>query len=99
MLKEAYLIKTTAHFFQEYRPKICDLCVVIIGQTLFAIEIHPLSEETRIDFRRDYRALRYAVHQLPEAIKQALFTLTRQYRLQYAAIDVLYTPDKLYLFL
>jgi glutathione synthase/RimK-type ligase-like ATP-grasp enzyme len=99
MLKEAYRIRTTAHLFQEYRPKICDLRVVIIGELLFAIEIHPLSEETRIDFRRDYRALRYAVHDLPEAIQQALFTLTRLYRLQYAAIDLLYTPEKHYLFL
>lgn len=99
MLKEAYRIKETAHLFQEYRKKICDLRVVIIGEHLFAIEIHPLSEETRIDFRRDYRALHYGIHQLPETIKQALLTLTRKYRLQYAAIDLLYTPEKQYLFL
>ncbi|MBV9615962.1 MAG: hypothetical protein JO031_10955, partial [Ktedonobacteraceae bacterium] len=99
MLKEAYRIKATAHLFQEYQPKICDLRVVIIGDQLFAIEIHPLSDETQIDFRRNYRALRYAVHHLPEAIQQALLTLTRQYRLQYAALDLLYTPEKQYLFL
>jgi hypothetical protein len=59
----------------------------------------PLSDETRLDFRRDYRALRYAVHQIPEEIQQALFALTSHYRLLYAAIDLLYTPEKKYVFL
>jgi hypothetical protein len=99
MLKEAQRIKATAHLFQKYQQKICDVRVVIIGKTLFAIEIHPLSDETRIDFRRDYRALRYAVHQLPDEIQQALFALTNYYRLLYAAIDLLYTPEKEYVFL
>jgi len=89
----------TAHLFQKYQQKICDLRVIIIGKTLFAIEIHPLSAETRIDFRCDYRALRYAVHQLPERIQQALFAIVNHYRLLYAAIDLLYTPEKEYVFL
>ena len=99
MLKEAQRIKATAHLFQEYRRKICDVRVVIIGETLFAVEIHPLSDETRIDFRRDYRALRYAVHQLPEEVQQALFAFTKHYHLLYAAIDLLYTLEKEYVFL
>jgi glutathione synthase/RimK-type ligase-like ATP-grasp enzyme len=99
MLKEAYRIKRTAHLFQEYQRKICDLRIIIIGEQLFAIEIHPLSEETRIDFRRDYRALRYEVHCLPQEIELALFSMARTYRLHYAAIDLLYTTEKQYLFL
>jgi hypothetical protein len=51
------------------------------------------------DFRRDYRALRYAVHKLPEKIQQALFALTKHYHLLYAAIDLLYTLEKEYVFL
>lgn len=99
MLKEAQRIKATAHLFQEYQEKICDLRIIIIGETLFSIEIHPLSEETRIDFRRDYHALNYAVHQIPYKIQQALFRITHDYRLLYAAIDMLYTPEKEYVFL
>ncbi len=99
MLKEARRVSATAHLFQEYQRKICDLRVIIIGESIFAIEIYPLSEETQIDFRRDYRALRYAVHSLPEAVGHALLTMTRQYRLHYAAIDLLYTPEKRYVFL
>lgn len=99
MLREAYRVKATAHLFQEYQRKLCDLRVVVIGDLLFAIEIYPLSEETRIDFRRDYRSLHYAVHTMPKKIEQALLTLTRQYRLLYAAIDLLYTPEHQYVFL
>ena len=66
MLDQAHRVKATAHLFQEYIEKQCDLRIVIIGNKVFAVEIHPLSEETRLDFRRDYGALRYAVHCLPE---------------------------------
>jgi hypothetical protein len=99
MLKEVQRIKATTHLFQEYQQKICDVRIVIIGKTLFAIEIHPLSDETRIDFRRDYHALRYAIHQIPAKTQKALFALTHHYRLLYAAIDLLYTPEKEYVFL
>ena len=68
MLDQAHRVKATAHLFQEYIEKQCDLRIVIIGNKVFAVEIHPLSEETRLDFRRDYGALRYAVHCLPETI-------------------------------
>ena len=99
LLQETHRIKATAHLFQEYQPKICDLRVVVIGSQLFAVEIHPLSEETRLDFRRDYRALRYAVHELPTEIRQKLLALTQTYRLNYAALDLLYTVEKRYVFL
>jgi hypothetical protein len=99
MLNEFQRIKGTLHLFQEYQQKICDIRVIILGEKLFAVEIHPLSDETRIDFRRDYSALRYAVHQLPEKIEHALFALIHHYRLVYAAIDLLYTQEEEYLFL
>lgn len=99
LLQEAHRIKATAHLFQEFQEKAFDLRVILIGEKVFAVEIHPLSAETRLDFRRDYRALRYAVHTLPAEIEQALLAMTRTYGLQYAAIDLLYTVEKQYLFL
>jgi hypothetical protein len=99
MLKEAHRIKASAHLFQEYQQKICDIRVIIIGESVFAVEIYPLSEQARIDFRQDYGALRYAVHQLPEGVQQALLALTRRYRLLYAAIDLVYTLEKQHIFL
>lgn len=99
LLQEAHRIAGTAHLFQAFQEKICDVRVIIIGEQVFAVEIHPLSEETRLDFRRDYGALRYAVHTLPAALEKALLAMTRAYGLQYAAIDLLYTPEKQYVFL
>lgn len=99
MLDQAHRVKATAHLFQEYVEKQCDLRIIIIGNQVFAVEIHPLSEETRLDFRRDYGALRYAVHCLPETIEQALLHMNEYYRLNYAAIDMLYTPDGRYVYL
>ena len=99
MLKETHRIKATAHLFQEFQPKICDIRVIIIGEQIFAISIYPLSEETRIDFRRDYRALYYAIHRLPDSIQQPLLELVHQYNLLYAAIDLLYTLEHEYIFL
>jgi len=99
MLKEAYRIKKTMHLFQEYQHKVCDIRVTIIGETLFSVAIYPQSEETRIDFRRDYRALRYAIHPLPDTIQQALLALAHHYQLLYAAIDLVYTVEKQYAFL
>jgi glutathione synthase/RimK-type ligase-like ATP-grasp enzyme len=99
LLQEAYRIKATTHLFQEFQEKIFDLRVIVIGEKVFAIEIYPLSEETRLDFRLDYRALRYAVHTLPAEIEGALLAMVQAYGLKYAAIDLLYTVERRYLFL
>jgi hypothetical protein len=99
MLNQAHRIQATAHLFQAYQEKICDVRVVIIGHDLFAVEIHSQSEQARIDFRSDYGALRYGVHSLPGSIQQALLTMTRLYRLHYAAIDLVYTQERRYSFL
>ncbi len=93
MLDQIHRVKATAHLFQEYIEKQCDLRIILIGNQVFAAEIHPLSEETRIDFRRDYRALRYALHCTPPTIQQALLRMNQYYRLNYAAVDMLSTPD------
>ena len=53
MLNQAHRVTATAHLFQEYIEKVCDLRVIIIGQKVFAAEMYPLSEEARIDFRKD----------------------------------------------
>lgn len=61
--------------------------------------MYPLSQEAQLDFRRDYRSLRYEVHQLPAAIQQALLEMNRRFGLQYAAVDLLYKEDGRYLYL
>lgn len=100
MAEQAHRISTTAHLFQEFIEKRCDLRAIIIGDEVFVTEIYPLSEATRVDFRADYSALRYAPHPcLPEQVRKALLAINRAYRLVYSAIDLVYTPEGRYVFL
>ncbi len=99
MLAEAYRVTATAHLFQEFVVKKCDVRVTIIGEEVFATAIYPLSEETQIDFRVDYGKLSHAPHVLPDHVRARLLALTRSYRLAYAGIDLLLTPDDRYIYL
>src|SRR5579885_3770164 len=99
MLAEAHRVTATAHLFQEFVVKKCDVRVTIIGEEVFATEIHPLSEETQIDFRADYGKLFHAPHTLPDHLRERLLALTRSYHLAYAGIDLLLTPDDRYIYL
>jgi|SRR5579875_82799 hypothetical protein len=100
MVEQAHRIRATAHLFQEFVEKQCDLRAILIGNEVFVTEIYPLSEATRVDFRADYSALRYAPHDhLPETVREALLSINRAYHLVYSAIDLLYTPDGRYVFL
>ncbi len=99
MMSQAHRIAATAHMFQEFIEKVCDVRAVIIDQEVFAVAVYPLSDEACIDFRRDYHSLRYEVHRLPETVQHALLEMNRYYRLAYTAIDLLYTKDGRYVFL
>jgi glutathione synthase/RimK-type ligase-like ATP-grasp enzyme len=99
MLDEAHRVMATAHLFQEFIVKRCDIRVTIIGNDVFATEIHPLSEETQIDFRADYGKLHYVPHTLPDHLSKKLLALTRSYHLVYAGIDLLLTPTGHYVYL
>ncbi len=99
MLEEAHRVAATAHLFQEFLVKRCDIRVTIIGKDVFATEIHPLSEQTQIDFRADYSKLSYAPHTLPEHLCEKLLALTHSYHLAYASIDLLLTQDGRYIYL
>jgi hypothetical protein len=59
------------------------LRAIILGSEVFVTEIYSLSEETRVDFRTDYRALRYAPHdRLPDTIREALLAINHFYHLE-----------------
>ena len=99
MLKEAHRVAATAHLFQEFVEKRCDLRAIVIGDEVFTTEIYGLTEETVVDFRVDYSQLRYAPHQLPDMLREALLAMNRAYQLVYSAIDLVLTPDGRYVFL
>lgn len=92
-------VAITATCFQEYIPKAFELRVNVIGAQVFAAEIHSQhSEHARIDFRLGYGDLKYGIHTLPASIEKACKALVRQFRLQFAALDLLVTPDGQYVF-
>jgi len=100
MVQHAHRIKATAHLFQQYIEKQLELRITMIGDEIFAAEIYAQhSELARVDWRQQYADLRYGIHQLPHAIRTSLLALTRSFRLQYGAIDMIVTPAGEYVFL
>lgn len=93
-------VRATAHLFQEWLPKRFDLRVVVVGRQVFAAEIHSQhSERARLDFRRGYADLTYAVHTLPQEIETKALALVRLFGLQFSSMDFLLTPEGGYVFL
>ncbi|GHO79950.1 ATP-grasp ribosomal peptide maturase [Ktedonobacter sp. SOSP1-85] len=99
IVDQAERVSTTTHFFQEYIDKQYDVRVVIMGERVFATEIHAHSEEAHVDFRVDYSRLTYRVHQLPAEIEQQLLTLNAFYGLHFSAIDLVRDSEGRYYFL
>ncbi|HVU68226.1 MAG TPA: hypothetical protein VHD63_13890 [Ktedonobacteraceae bacterium] len=92
-------VTLTATCFQEYIAKAFELRVNVIGSQVFAAEIHSQhSEHARVDFRLGYGDLKYGIHALPPSIEEACKALVRQFRLQFAAMDLLVTPAGEYVF-
>jgi len=86
--------------FQEYVPKQYELRVTIIGDELFTAEIHSQAQATtQLDWRHYETSIPYRLGKLPPEIGEACMTLTREYGLNYGAIDLILTPDGRYVFL
>jgi glutathione synthase/RimK-type ligase-like ATP-grasp enzyme len=87
--------------FQAYVPKRLELRITVVGQAVFAAEIHSqASHQTRHDWRRyDHNETPYFPHELPERIEQRCVQLVGRLGLNYGAIDMVLTPDGRYVFL
>lgn len=93
-------ISTAAGFFQEYIPKALELRVTVIGQTVYAAEIHSQSDpRTLIDYRDFSAEIKYDVAVLPENIERLCIEFVRSYGLEYSALDLIVTPAGQYVFL
>lgn len=88
-------------FFQAYVPKRVELRVTVVGQKVFAAEIHSqASHRTRHDWRRyDLFRTIYLPHELPVEVEKRCVQLVRRLDLCYGAIDMILTPDDHYVFL
>ena len=99
LFERAEQVQYTAHLFQRYIDKQFELRIIVIGERIFAIEIHNQhSEVAKIDWRRQYADLRYQVHHLPQDIQEKIRQLMKAFRLTYSAIDMAVTPAGEYVF-
>ena len=87
--------------FQAYVPKLVELRITVVGEAVFAAEIHSqVSHHTRDDWRHyDWNETPYFPHALPRDLEQRCVQLVHQLGLCYGAIDMVLTPDQRYIFL
>lgn len=86
---------------QPHLPKALELRVTVVGDRVFAAEIHSqASHHARLDWRRsDRRMTPYARHDLPAATAERCQRLLARLGLCYGAIDLILTPEGRYVFL
>jgi hypothetical protein len=85
--------------YQENIKKKCDIRITVIGQKVFATEIHSQKNiDSQIDWRRSQDInLPHYRHVLPEDVKNKCFALVKRLGLKFGAIDmILSTKDKYY---
>ena len=87
--------------FQAYVPKRVELRITVVGQQVFAAEIHSQhTHHTRHDWRRyDLDETPHFPHALPPDVAQRCLRLVQALGLCYGAIDMVLTPDDRYVFL
>lgn len=86
--------------FQEYIPKDYELRVTVIGDEIFAAEIHSQTDEqTSTDWRRYNVTIPYRKANLPVEIAQRCMSFVKSYQLNFSAIDMIVTPEGRYVFL
>jgi len=87
--------------FQSYVPKRVELRVTVVGQQVFAAEIHSQeTHHTRHDWRRyDWFNTPYLPHKLPQEVGRRCVQLVERLGLCFGAIDLILTPDNRYVFL
>jgi glutathione synthase/RimK-type ligase-like ATP-grasp enzyme len=86
--------------FQPCLDKRVEVRVTVVGNRVFAAEIHSQRNgRTRIDSRLDFERTPHYAHELPEPIAEKCCALTARLELAYSTIDLIVTPDEEYVFL
>lgn len=86
--------------FQEYVEKEYEIRITVLGDNVFAAKIDSQAEEeTKIDWRCNPVILKYTGIELPDFFKKQCIDLIKNFGLIFGAIDVIYNPEKGYVFL
>lgn len=89
-------LKYVPTLFQEYVPKLTELRVTIIENTIHAAEIHSQkSVKTKHDWRNydEFDKTPYVKTELPKEISSKLIELIKIMKLKFGAADLIKTPD------
>ena len=86
---------------QAYIPKEFELRITVVGESVFSCAIDSqASERTKVDWRKyDFKNVRHKPYDLPQAISTGVLNFMRSANLQFAAIDMIVTPNGDYVFL
>lgn len=99
-LDQLEAIRFTPGIFQQYVPKSYELRITIVGETVFAVEIHSQENDaTREDWRVAPQLLEHRRHELDPNICEKLLRFMRHFRLVYGAIDMIVTPEGEHVFI
>ena len=87
--------------YQEQLPKEYDIRVTLIGDRVFATEIHSQDyKDSIVDWRKgENPKITHKKHKLPQDIEQNCIRLMTKLGLEFSAIDLVMTPDHEYYFL
>jgi len=87
--------------FQSYVDKDVELRVTVVGERVFAAEIHSqVTRQTRQDWRHyDHLNTPVRPHALPEVVADQCRAITRRMGVCYGAIDLILTKDGRYVFI
>ncbi|MFB9903699.1 ATP-grasp domain-containing protein [Allokutzneria oryzae] len=100
VLEHAQLICHVPALFQQRVPKRVELRVTVVGDELFAAEIHSQEHaETMLDSRRFDIPVRYRAVDLPHEVADRCIRFVHSYGLSFGAIDLIETPGGEYVFL
>lgn len=100
-LRHIEAVRTAPVVFQEYVAKRVELRVTVVGEAVFAAEIHSqAANRTRHDWRHyDIAATPHRPHRLPDDIADRCLALVHSFGLRFGALDLVLTPDGRYVFL
>lgn len=94
-------LRQGAAILQAYVPKQLELRVTVVGDRLFACEIHSqATNRTRVDWRRyNLNRTPHRVHTLPDDVSRQCVAIVARLGLSYGALDLVLTPEGRYVFL
>ncbi|MGW6458528.1 ATP-grasp ribosomal peptide maturase [Streptomyces sp. NPDC055078] len=92
-------ITLTTHLFQAWMDKAHEIRLTVVGDSMFATEVHAGSSSAHEDWRTDYAALTYVATSTPLRIAEGVRRLMGHLGLRFAALDFVVSPSGEWTFL